>query len=260
MRMWRLRSALFVMGTAVLLVVVMGLSDVRTFKTFKVGGRGRRGTAAMKARGGLGCVVGCNARRTPTRPVPPSSRHRADPHSTSPAPPYQASSVPPGAGTPQRDRSFPSYPLTASRSRPPSASFVAYNDDSRQGGRTAYTIHLRVNLTELNPAYPDFGISRISEYRNRPIPCRSFSPINCSKRTSLRARDPLNSPHALQGSIPLPSSSPPDNRDAISHGSAGPDRSIHALAVIAIASNASATSLPAGSRPKLRIQHDPRTA
>ncbi len=44
----------------------------------------------------------------------------------------------------------------------------------------------------------------------------------------------------------LPSSSPPDNRDAICHDASGPNRNTHARAATAIASNASATSLPAG--------------
>src|SRR5450432_412676 len=52
-----------------------------------------------------------------------------------------------------------------------------------------------------------------------------------------------------KGRFVLPSSRPPENRDAISHGPAGsadPNRNTHARAVIAIASNASATPPPAG--------------
>ena len=45
----------------------------------------------------------------------------------------------------------------------------------------------------------------------------------------------------------LASSPPADNLEATSHGPAGPNRSTHALAATAIASNASATSPPAGS-------------
>ena len=87
-------------------------------------------------------------------------------------------------------------------------------------------------------------------YRNRPVSRRPFSSINCLPALSLIERGTLSTHLTLsKGRFVLPSSRPPENRDAISHGPAGsasPNRNTHALPVIAIASNASATPPPAG--------------